>query len=91
MDSKRKFLIASFSYYELSNQEEVDPADLLILLGMAATCAMLAPAGPKKSRILTVLHKDPRSTKLEHFDILDKMYIGKIIRKPDVKAFEDSL
>lgn len=46
MDSKRKFLIASFSYYELSNQEGVDPSDLLVLLGMAATCAILSPAGP---------------------------------------------
>lgn len=60
-DSKRKFLIASYSYYELSNQEGVDPADLLILLGYSATCALLAPAGPQKARILTVIHKDPRS------------------------------
>ena len=28
MDSKRKFLVASQSYYELSNQQGVDPADL---------------------------------------------------------------
>lgn len=91
MDSKRKFLIASFSYYELSNQEGVDPADLLVLLGMATTCAILSPAGPQKSRILSVIHKDPRSTKLEQYDILDKMFMGKIIKKPDVKAFEESL
>lgn len=32
---------------------------------MAATCAILAPAGPQKSRILSVLHKDVRSPKLE--------------------------
>ena len=58
---------------------------------MAATCAILSPAGPQKSRILTILHKDPRSSKLEHFDILDKMVVGKIIKKPDVRAFESSL
>eukprot|EP00347_Sterkiella_histriomuscorum_P012593 403367974 len=91
MDSKRKFLVASFSYYELSNQEGVDPADLFLLLGMAATCAILSPAGPQKSRILTVLQKDPRTQKLEQFEILDKMFMGKIIKKPDVKAFEESL
>jgi hypothetical protein len=46
MDSKRKFMVAAFSYYELSNQEGVDPSELLVLLGMAATCAILSPAGP---------------------------------------------
>ena len=46
MDSKRKFLVAAHSYYDLSNQEGVDPADLQALLGMALTCALLSPAGP---------------------------------------------
>jgi len=61
------------------------------LIGMALTCAVLAPAGPQKSRILSVLHKDLRTQKLEHFDILDKMFLGRVIKRPDVKAFEDSL
>lgn len=46
MDSKRKFLIAAYAYYDLSNQEGVDPGDLLALLNMAMTCAILSPAGP---------------------------------------------
>jgi COP9 signalosome complex subunit 4 len=46
MDSKRKFLVASKSYYELSNQQGVDPSDLQALLGMAITCGILSPAGP---------------------------------------------
>jgi len=28
MDSKRRFLVAAVSYYDLSNQDGVDPADL---------------------------------------------------------------
>jgi COP9 signalosome complex subunit 4 len=28
MDSKRKFLVAALAYYDLSNQEGVDPSDL---------------------------------------------------------------
>lgn len=90
-DSKRKFLIASFSYYQLSNQENVNPDDLMVLLSMAATCAILSPAGPQKSRILTVLHKDVRSAKLEQNDILEQMYMGKIIKRPEVRQFEESL
>jgi COP9 signalosome complex subunit 4 len=37
------------------------------------------------------VHKDVRSQKLEHFDILDKMFMGRVIKKPDVKSFDDSL
>ena len=63
----------------------------MVLLGMALTCALLAPAGPQKAVILTMLHKDIRSQKLDHFEVLDKMYLGKIIKRPDVRAFEESL
>ncbi len=63
----------------------------MVLLGFAVTCAILAPAGPQKARLLAILHRDPRSVKLDHYDVLDKMYLGKIIKRPDVKAFEDSL
>jgi COP9 signalosome complex subunit 4 len=58
---------------------------------MAVTCAILSPAGPQKARIISNLYKDLRSSKLEQYELLDKMYLGKIIKKPDVKAFEDSL
>jgi COP9 signalosome complex subunit 4 len=61
------------------------------LLAMAVTCAILSPAGPQKARIISNLYKDLRSPKLEHYELLDKMYLGKIIKKPDVKAFESSL
>lgn len=46
MDSKRKFLVAAFTYYDLSNNEQVAAEDLLQLLGMSLTCAILSPAGP---------------------------------------------
>mmetsp|Transcript_49015 Transcript_49015/g.36091 ORF Transcript_49015/g.36091 Transcript_49015/m.36091 type:complete len:138 (+) Transcript_49015:565-978(+) len=91
MDSKRKFIIAASSYYDLSLQEGVDPNDLMQLLGMALTCVVLAPPGPQKSRILSIIHKDIRSQKLDHFDILDKMFLGRVIKRPDVKTFENSL
>lgn len=91
MDSKRRFLVAAHSYYDLSNQDGVKEDDLIQLLSMSLTCALLSPAGPQKARILTILHKDLRSQKLEHYEVLDKMYLGKIIKKPDVQAFEASL
>jgi len=90
-DSKRKFILAAHSYYALSNQESVVPEELLQLLEMALTCALLAPAGPQKSRILSVIHKDERSRKLAHYEILEKMFYGRVIKKPEVKAFEETL
>jgi COP9 signalosome complex subunit 4 len=91
MDSKRRFIVAAYSYYNLSNTEGMDANQVNSLLDASLTCAMLAPAGPQKARILTSLHKDPRTHSLEHFEVLDKMFLGKIIKRPDVQKFEDSL
>ncbi len=91
MDSKRKFILAAYAYYDLSNQEGVDPSDLQQLLQMALTCAILAPAGPQKSRIISIIHKDIRSQKLEFFDIIEKMFLGRVIKRPDVENFEEQL
>ena len=48
------------------------------LLNNGVTCAILAPSGPQKSRILTTLFKDERTRKLENFDLLEKMVYGKL-------------
>lgn len=37
-------------------------------------CAILAKAGPQRSRMLAMLYKDERSSKLEIYSILEKMY-----------------
>ena len=63
----------------------------MALLGMSLTCALLAPAGQQKARILSIIHKDIRSSKLGHYDLLDKFFMGKIIKRPDVKEFDESL
>jgi len=39
--------------------------DLLELLGKAVTCAVLGKAGPQRSRVLGLLHKDERVLSLE--------------------------
>jgi len=58
---------------------------------MSLTCALLAPAGQQKARILSTIHKDIRSSKLGHYELLDKFFLGKIIKRPDVREFEESL
>lgn len=92
MDSKRKFNLAAWEYYGLSNQEDIDPEDKLELLKAAMTCAILSPAGDNKFRVMGVLHKDERSKSLDpHYELLNKLYMGHIIKKTEVEAFEKTL
>ncbi|OQS02115.1 COP9 signalosome complex subunit [Thraustotheca clavata] len=93
LDSKRKFLDAALRYYEFSQSkpDEVDPEDLLQLLGKATTCAILAAAGPQRSRLLATLYKDERIKSMEHAPILEKLYLEQRLRRSDIAAFEESL
>eukprot|EP00931_Biecheleriopsis_adriatica_P072562 TRINITY_DN4692_c0_g1_i3.p1 TRINITY_DN4692_c0_g1~~TRINITY_DN4692_c0_g1_i3.p1 ORF type:complete len:403 (+),score=123.32 TRINITY_DN4692_c0_g1_i3:74-1282(+) len=94
LDSKRKFLDASSKYCDLSQQTfggQICEDDLLQLLKCAVTCAILAPAGPQRSRILALLCKDERIRAVEHFDILQKMFLERLIRASEVQKFEGSL
>merc|ERR1719188_1159113 len=65
--------------------------DLLQLLKCAVTCAILAPAGPQRSRILAMLSKDERIRSVEHYEILHKMFMERLIRGTEVQKFEESL
>ncbi len=73
LDASRKFLDASFRYYELSQtqmagEEHIDQHDLLELLARAITCTILGKVGPQRSRILSMLHKDERLRSLERIE-----------------------
>jgi len=94
LDSKRKFLEASSKYCDLSQQTfdgKISESDLLQLLRCAVTCAILAPAGPQRSRILALLSKDERIRSVEHYEILHKMFSERLIRGSEVHKFEESL
>ncbi|ETW02663.1 hypothetical protein H310_06122 [Aphanomyces invadans] len=93
LDAKRKFLDAALRYYEFSQSkpDEVDPDDLMQLLGKAVTCAILAAAGPQRSRLLATLYKDERVKASEHAAILEKMHMEQLLRRSDIVSFELSL
>lgn len=93
LDAKRKFLDAALRYYEFSQSkpDQVDPDDLLALLDKAVTCAILASAGPQRSRLLGTLYKDERVKNSEHVAILEKMYMEQLIRRPELVQFDKSL
>ena len=55
------------------------------------TCAVLAPAGPNRSRMLASLCRDERTAQLPNHNILTKMFLDHILRATEVKEFEASL
>ena len=55
------------------------------------TCAVLAPAGPNRSRILASLCRDERTAELPTFNILSKMFLDRILRAAEIKEFEGTL
>jgi len=89
-DYKRKFIEASLRYYELS-QTDLNDDERVLSLECAVICAILASAGPQRSRLLATLYKDERSSKLDIFPILEKMFMDRILRKGEVESFQGVL
>ena len=54
LDLNRKFLQAASRYHDLSQSSEelIRAEDLRVMLGRAVTCAILAPSGPQRQRVL---------------------------------------
>ena len=61
------------------------------LRSAAVTCGVLAPAGPNRSRVLASLCRDERTADLPSFNILQKMFLDRILRSAEVKDFEGTL
>ncbi|KAG9019533.1 hypothetical protein FRB90_000842 [Tulasnella sp. 427] len=90
-DYTRKFVEAAMRYHELSWVAEIDDEERLQMLSAAVTCAVLAPAGPNRSRLLASLSRDERTAQLSNYTILSKMFLEHILRPSEVKGFEESL
>ncbi|CAL5383599.1 unnamed protein product [Camellia sinensis] len=98
LDLKRKFLEAALRYYDISQIEKRQIGDEVIneealeqALSAAVTCTILAAAGPQRSRVLATLYKDERCSKLKIYPILQKVYLERILRKPEIDAFAEEL
>uniref|UniRef100_A0A7S1VCP8 COP9 signalosome complex subunit 4 n=1 Tax=Grammatophora oceanica TaxID=210454 RepID=A0A7S1VCP8_9STRA len=100
LDANRKFLQAASRYHDLSQSatDLIEADDLLSMLGRAATCAVLAPSGPQRHRILGKIYNDERLNQLDamdgmstHSTILKKMYLSQVIQKQELTKFEQSL
>lgn len=98
LDAKRKFEDAAMKYYQLSQMApgrygdaEVTDVDSAQALNFAITCAILAPAGPRRSRVLAILYNDERSRELNVFPMLDNIHTGHLLTPEQVEAFRPTL
>jgi len=88
-DFNRKFAEAALSYCRLSQQ--VPEHERLDVLESGIRCAILAPAGPQRSRLLALYYKDDKANELKSFAVLEKMFLGRILKKEEIQTFATSL
>lgn len=90
-DARRNFLDAASGYQEISFMPVIAEEERLHTLSMAIKCAVLAPAGPARSRVLGRLYKDERAAQLEEYSILEKMFLDRLLSPAEVAKFAKSL
>jgi COP9 signalosome complex subunit 4 len=89
LDFKKKFLEASLQYYQLSHLVPEKEREEVLEAGVI--CAILAQAGPQRSRILSTLYKDERTSRLQVYGILEKMFMERIIKNEEKEKFNEIL
>jgi len=90
-DARRDFLAAAQGYQDISFIPVITEEERLHTLSMAIKCAVLAPAGPARSRTLGRLYKDERASTLEEYGILEKMFLDRLLKPDEVSKFAESL
>lgn len=91
LDAKRDFLHAANKYHELSFSPAIAEEERIHTLSMAAKCAILAPAGPMRSRTLGKLYSDERSAQLPEYGILEKIFLDRLLSPEEVDKFAEGL
>jgi COP9 signalosome complex subunit 4 len=90
-DSQRAFLDAAQAYLTLSIEPLIDEEEREQALAASLVCAVLAPAGPLRGRMLAKLYKDDRASGLEYYSILEKMFLDRLLSPAEIKAFAATL
>lgn len=90
-DYKRKFIEAASRYNELSYKAIIHEEERMTALKNAMICTILASAGQQRSRMLATLYKDERCQQLPAFNIVEKMYLDRLIKRSELQEFESLL
>jgi len=92
LDHRRKYLEAGQKYHEMSLMEEISDVDRTQALEKAIHCALLAPAGVHRTRLIGTFYKDERAAGLKScFSLLEKVFLQRLISADEVTAFSSVL
>ncbi|KAI4122050.1 MAG: hypothetical protein LQ338_006027, partial [Usnochroma carphineum] len=91
LDARRRFLEASQAYHSFSFSTVLEEEERTRALSSAIVCAVLAGAGPQRSRALAKLYKDERAPQVPEFGILEKMFLDRLLSPEEVSKFSASL
>jgi COP9 signalosome complex subunit 4 len=91
LDARRRFLDASAAFHSVSFTPALAEEERIHALSASITCAVLAPAGPQRSRTLAKLYKDERASEAAEFGILEKMFLDRLLSKEEVDKFASNL
>ncbi|CAH7684052.1 expressed protein [Phakopsora pachyrhizi] len=91
-DSKLRFEEASKKYHEISlTDQDLAHEERSFCLSASMVCAILAKAGPARTRILRDLYRDNRTRELPNIAILSKMFYDQLIRPDELVEFKKTL
>ena len=91
LDARRRFAEASAAYHAVSRAGALADEERAAALRQALVCAVLAPAGPQRARLLGTLHRDERAAALDDFAVLDAVFRDRLLRPAEVEAFRARL
>jgi COP9 signalosome complex subunit 4 len=91
LDGRRKYLEASQKYHEMSLMEDIQKDERTAALEKSIHCALLAPAGVQRTRLLATFYKDERSNKFSCYSLLEKMFKQRIVTKEEMENFNSVL
>lgn len=91
LDARRRFLDASAAFHSVSFTPALAEEERMHALSASMRCAVLAPAGPQRSRTLAKLYKDERASEVSEYGILEKMFLDRLLSKTEVDNFASNL
>uniref|UniRef100_A0A1B0A0Q7 COP9 signalosome complex subunit 4 n=1 Tax=Glossina pallidipes TaxID=7398 RepID=A0A1B0A0Q7_GLOPL len=87
LERKHKFAEAAERYIDLSSIPHVS----LPVLQRAIVCTILSPVSQERSMLLAQLHQDNRIKNLLAHDIIEKMHLQTVVKRPELQEFESLL
>lgn len=98
LDGKRRYADAALRYHALSQMtprayatESFTTDDAARALRYAIACAILAPAGPRRSRVLAALYNDERTRGTELFGSLQAIHMERLLQAEHVERLRPLL